>query len=187
MVSVVWQEQSEILQTVVVSDACLLVASVFKKEKIVVVTHDQLCVNGLLKMGKHSFWFFSVFLCFIFVCFCYFLCFFAFFCSFLCLSWKTMCDPTLADLTHCLVSVTVMAKQMPNPSRLKVHCSCETLNRWCSSGNPRLHRRVICLLFVCGGPCVAKLRSWCRSAMRICAASVGSAFAWHRGARNMLV
>ena len=27
---------------------------------------------------------------------------------------------------------------------------------------------------------VAKLRSWCRSAMRICAALVGSAFAWRR-------
>ena len=79
-----------------VSDACLLVASVFKKEKIVVVTHDQLCVNGLLKIEKHRF-FFDVFLCFS----VFFLCFF----DFLFLFCKTMCDPTLADLTHCLVSV----------------------------------------------------------------------------------
>ena len=86
-----------------VSDACLLVASVFKKEKIVVVTHDQLCVNGLLKIEKHRF-FFDVFLCFS----VFFLCFF----DFLFLFCKTMCDPTLADLTHCLVSVIRTCTQL---------------------------------------------------------------------------
>ena len=42
-----------------------------QKRKIVVVTHDQLCVNGLLKIKKHSFFlmFFSVFFCFFYVFF----------------------------------------------------------------------------------------------------------------------
>ena len=68
-----------------VSDACLLVASVFKKEQIVVVTHDQLCVNGLLKIEKHSF------LIFIFLFFCVFLCFSVFFSVFFCVFFDFFC------------------------------------------------------------------------------------------------
>ena len=83
----------------------------------VVVTHDQLCVIGLLKIEKHiGYVFFSVFRCFcVFLCFSVFsVCVFFFFfkCVFLlfffrCLHEKTICDLTRADLTHCLVSVKV--------------------------------------------------------------------------------
>ena len=84
----------------------------------VVVTHDQLCVIGLLKIEKHIgyvfFFCFSVFLCFsVFFCFfcvCVFFFFLnVFFCFFFfrCLHEKTICDLTRADLTHCLVSVKV--------------------------------------------------------------------------------